>query len=383
MTEPERGRNEAERAKPGAKTVDLPELGHPLHIFIDTSIFHSLNFAFGNATLKSLVAAIQRGDVRLIVPEITRREVLAHLAKSVHEAKAAVGTYRKQAKILRNLPNHALAAVFAETDWASVQRALESGWEAFLTDASAIILPIDTADAAAVFEDYFVARAPFGGAGKKSEFPDGFVVRSLRSFAEKTKCKIAIVSQDSDFREACEVNLIWCPDLNTLVEFSAGSPPVKPEEVHALLKSFQTDINEKIVASFADRGFFWSSDEDHNADVEEVYDVEVEELDSHVLDVQDCWAEVAGTATIRFRANVRYPDPDMMYKDDETKEWISMGNTHVTLAADVSVPFSFSVDVGLLRKGDLDVEDVVINGNADIWFGDAEVEEVRREDYSQ
>ena len=363
----------------------LPDVGHPATVFIDTSVFESLNFAFGGTLLKALLARIKAGDLRLLISEITRQEVHSRLAVGVNAAKGAIGRFRKEAKILKGLPGHSLSAIFRDPDWVETKKSLSSDWERFIKAAKAQVLPIDGNATAEVFNDYFACKAPFGGGDKKNEFPDAFVIMALQSFAKKQKCKIIVVSHDNDFRSACEGNsmLVWCPDLNKVLEHSARFAPLSPDAIHSLLTQHRTELDAAIVASFQDRGFYWNSDEGHDSDVDETYDWEVESLEIAVIDTTDKSAEVAGNATIHFRASVQYPDPDMTYKDDETKEWFSLGNVDATLAATTEVPVTFRVNIDKLKKGIFEYEDLVVNNNGDVWFSEDEVEETHRPDYHE
>src|SRR5690606_3053747 len=142
----------------------------------------------------------------------------------------------------------------------------------------------------------------------KSEFPDAFVLKALHAFATEHMCKVVVVSGDPDFRAGCESSssLVWCPDLNIVLEHSERFRPLDPETIHSLLAKHREVLEAAIVELFHDRGFYWDSDESYDSEVDETYDEEVESLDLAVIDVTDEWAEVAGKAIIHFRASVQY-----------------------------------------------------------------------------
>ena len=61
--------------------------------------------------------------------------------------------------------------------------------------------------------------------------------------------------------------------------------PNSNDEILTLLEKHLPAVNAQVIKSFEDRGFSWDSEESLDADVEEVYDTEVEECDWEVDEV--------------------------------------------------------------------------------------------------
>ena len=171
--------------------------------------------------------------------------------------------------------------------------------------------------------------------------------------------------------------LIGCASLEQVVDHSQVAEALLHEEIRGLLASHRGELEAAVVASFADRGFYWDSDEGHDSEVVETYDEEVESRLWSVIAIEDGWADIAGDARIRFRATASYPDPNSCYRDSDTKELIFFGQEHATLTSTVNVPVTLRVNVELLRGNALEFEELVVNDNGDIWFSEDEIENVR------
>lgn len=365
----------------GGNGEAIPDLGHPIHVFIDTSTFEDLNFAFGSPLFAALLERVQAGEVRVVLSEITHREVSLRLTRLAKEAETGIAHAKRLARVLGE-QIEPLDAVF---EWDQIQHRLDQIWAQFIKDAQVELLPVGSDDGVRVVRDYFATKPPFAGGKKKNEFPDAFAIAALRRFSKAQSRKIAVISGDRDFVAACggDDDLVHFPNLPALLEHAARIPQFDPEELHALLEKHRAELESPILESFADRGFFWDSDEGHDSEVVETYEEELESWTVAVIDVESGRAEIAGDVTITFKASATYPDPDMMYRDDETKELVSIGNVTATLSATVTVPITFGIDIKKLRQGKLEWSDLVVNNNGDVWFSEDEIEEISRPDYSQ
>ena len=369
---------------PAATTPNWAAIGHPVHLFIDTSVFERLRFPFQLPLMQALVARAEAGDIRLVMPEIILRELREHAASAVQAAKDAHARFRKDAAILRNLPKHALAPVFADIDWEAIAKTIEKGLDRFLKAAKTETVTIAADDAPEVFDDYFARKPPFGAGKKKSEFPDAFAIKALLRFADDEDVSIAVVSGDGDWEAVCKTDdrLIWCPSLEAVIDHSQKAQSAQHERIRAALADHRQELEAAIVKSFADRGFYWDSEDGYDGDVEETYDEEVESLEWSIVGTEGRWADLAADASITFKASATFPDPDMSYRDDETKDIVSMGNKHVGLSATVTVPVTVRVNTRTLEKGELEFDDLTVNGNDDIWFAEDSIED-QGDDWSE
>lgn len=355
----------------------LNDLEHPVIVFIDTTEFVAANFDFGASLFKALLDRCQSGDIQLVVPEITHREVKSRIQVSVLEAKRALATFKKKGRVLRTLPQHPLHAIFADIDWAEMCRLIETQFDEFLKASAAEILPLEGDDVKTVFDDYFDQHPPFGEGKKKHEFPDAFAVKSLIRYANEKSRPVVIVSHDQDLESACDNSdhLIFCDSLRSVLEKSLALRPLSTEEIRAMLETHRKPVEKKIIESFRDRGFFWDDEEAPNNEIEETFDEEVNVWDWSIVNQDQDWVEVEGDVLITFYAHACYPDPDMSYWDKEDQTLISFGSETARVAASVDVPVRFRLNTSDLRDGRLALDDLEVNRHDDVWFT-GEIEEI-------
>lgn len=346
-------------------------------VFLDASVFIANALDFEGPLFKAVVARAEAADIELVIPEVTRREVCANIAESVREAEQGLAKFRKSARVLRPLSGHPLAPAFADLDWDLLRRQIEERFSRFLEAAHARVLAVAAADGSDVLDDYFDRRAPFGRGKKKCEFPDAFAVRALLRHAAETKRRVTVVSTDPDWKAACDQHdrLEYADSLDELLEHTLGPRPLGPDALRSLLERHRAALEAQVLQSFRDRGFFWDSDEAVDAEVVETFDEEIVSWDWAVIDQDEHYAEVAGDAEISFGVHVTYPDPDMCAWDSEDKEMIVLAYETARLSASATVPVTFRVDLDELREGELNVEDLTVNDNADVWIDNSEVEE--------
>jgi hypothetical protein len=94
-----------------------------------------------------------------------------------------------------------------------------------------------------IMEWYHRGRGPFGPK-KQKEFPDAIALAAILNFSKREKCSIAVVSQDSDFKRACEIytELLYFNSLPAFTEAILSGD----ERLSALKTALEADP-EKIV----------------------------------------------------------------------------------------------------------------------------------------
>ena len=128
----------------------------------------------------------------------------------------------------------------------------ESTVKSFLQECStATMLPYT--DAAVIFEQYFSSTPPFAKSGdKKSEFPDAFVIESLKLYLrENPNISVLVVSNDGDWKNSLAefTNVTLADNINEALQLihSCGEKLTKiidclNEEIVAMLASCTDDI---------------------------------------------------------------------------------------------------------------------------------------------
>ena len=356
----------------------LMELGYPVNLFIDTSTLKRLKFPFGLPRLQSLMDRLEAGDIQVALSEVVVSEIRDHVSADVDEAKKAHTRFRKDASILRIINNQDIAVLVTEKDWSAIQTAALAAVNRFFATPGVNVLPINGEDAVGVFADYFARRAPFGEGKKKSEFPDSFAMKALLRYAQSEKCKIAVVSEDGDWKKACadHAEIIHCPSLEQVVDYSQTAKAELHSEIRELLDDHSAELELAVLESFRDRGFYWDSDEGYDAEVEETYDENVETWPRSVIATEDGWADIAGDARIHFRATAIYPDPDSCFRDSDTKELVYFGNVHATLVSTITVQVRVWVNIESLRQNKLEFKEIIVEDDRDIWFSGDVIDEL-------
>jgi len=176
-------------------------------ITIDTQVI----YANGHELDSGLVGQLDQykdGLVKFILSEINLREIHKaltekakspqdSLAKAIKSGSANGQIETDQLNALKSVQN----AMIPPSDHATKQLT------EFLAKSGAEVVAADRAEIKSILGKYFKNEPPFGGKGKKSEFPDAIALISLESWAKENGKKILAVSKDNDwatFAKGCE-----------------------------------------------------------------------------------------------------------------------------------------------------------------------------------
>lgn len=173
-------------------------------IIVDTSAFYNEQFDFVGAQdsiLPSLFEIINEKKISLITHPILRSEIKKHIADSeviskLSNFKTAIKKYKGTLELIGLSADE----ITERVDALNMQEKLTDAFEKAFEEANELPYP----NAEDVFAQYFTCAAPFAASGdKKSEFPDAFVILSIKQYlkANPTKC-ILILTDDGDWRAA-------------------------------------------------------------------------------------------------------------------------------------------------------------------------------------
>jgi len=169
----------------------------PIDVFLDTSVFVSLNYNYANHLFVALRDRVIEGRARLVMPTSTIQEVKAHIKKDVASAAQAIKKARTDMRALRNVRSVNVAVLFEDVDIEALASELVEAFDAFLAQLKAEIVKVEDADTKHVFSLYFANTPPFGSGKKKFEFPDAFALSALNEWAVDCKVKLHVVSGDN------------------------------------------------------------------------------------------------------------------------------------------------------------------------------------------
>lgn len=177
----------------------MPDDGSHLrtkYVFIDTQAFRRARFDWHGRSLSKLVEFAKKDQLRLLVTDVTIREVKSQLSELLNEANSSV---TKHSGILEQLG--ASVAIDRLRNQAAAVKTLETAFDEFLKSTKALHAPL-VSDVNGLLDDYFARRPPFSSK-KKAEFSDAISIASIRRWCEQNSSTVYIVSQDPDLRDCC------------------------------------------------------------------------------------------------------------------------------------------------------------------------------------
>jgi len=133
----------------------------------------------------------------VVYTDLTRGEVVAQMREFCTEGSKAA---QKWQTLYGQLGLSAAAATLADVEGCVAK--MTAGFDTWLKACRAFKCR-EPPDLAAVLDDYFGGRPPFGPGAKKSEFPDALVVSALRTWAAAIRSKVYLVSTDKDLEACC------------------------------------------------------------------------------------------------------------------------------------------------------------------------------------
>jgi PIN domain len=198
------------------------------YIFVDTQSFRQARFDWNGKWLAKLVEFAKDGHLCLLTTEITKREITSQLQEVLKDAENAA---RKHRIVFEQL---GVSEAFPKLTDPNALKILEAEFSKFLLAVGAIEVPL-VAQVGALFDDYFARRPPFSEK-KKSEFPDAFVVASLRDWCQKQKATVYVVSGDPDLKACCASDnlLIWSDSIGDIVSKATVSKGLYDALVNAI-----------------------------------------------------------------------------------------------------------------------------------------------------
>lgn len=301
------------------------EIDLPISLaFLDTSVYVSTNYAFDGPLFSALRARIENQQLILGITPITVKEVEAKIRSGVSEAQEALEKAKNKAFILRNSQEGCIVATFLPWNKQEVEDELLNRFRKFLSDFDVEVLDYADVDVKEMFDLYFNKKAPFGDTKKKNEFPDAFALKILESWSIEEGKRIYVVSNDSDMSYGVSnfSGLDYSPSLPDLL----STLSFKYEELAPICAEVyefaREDIDQELAGQFSDRGFYI---DDQQGDVDEVYDVSVDDYEPRLLRIEHdqgddtVLAEFEVIPKISFKARLSYDDLATASYDSEDK----------------------------------------------------------------
>jgi hypothetical protein len=309
------------------------------HVYLDASVYRALQFDWGGRSLSGLTDLARRGLVRVLVTEITLREVKSLMDEMWSEANKSM---QRVAVVLGQLGLG--DAVSAVADGATCVAKMQEAFEKWLLRCNVLTCKCE-ANLSAIMDDYFAARPPFGSGKKKAEFPDAIVASMLRAWCAATEQSVYVVSIDGDLKACCapEGPLIHAASVAEVVSHGTASAAVHDAVTAAIQESnwlFQTIQAEVTVL-------------DVEVEEEPGYEVEVESVkledisidEVFVLDFDGTDMTCSAGLTGEFALRARIEQEPMQYSE---RDW-DPGYRHtqwINVPADLTAIFTASIAQG-------------------------------------
>ena len=226
----------------------------PDAIFVDTNIFDRQHYNFQGSALTSFAQACQAHGLTLLLPDPVLRELKRHVRDRAVEAHESVNKARRAAPFLQTIRQEGKSSREELTHYGTIATA---ALQAYLQQFKTVELGYDGLDLKQLMDWYDAQTAPFGGAGKRKEFPDAFAIAMVEAFASKNAMYVAVVSDDKGVKAACDrySKLSHFAELTALTELLVNDQ----EQVAAYKAAIESDSKElesQIAAAAAERTFY-------------------------------------------------------------------------------------------------------------------------------
>lgn len=200
------------------RIVDLIGANQVGAIALDTSVFDAQQRNLEGGLLRRVEQFHRSDRVRVLMPDVVRREVEAHLRRDAAEARSGLARAVRMAARAQLLSSDALdqlQIIEYQMDEPALAAATRmAGW---LAGTRAEVLDIAArVDMRTLFERYFAAQPPFAESSKKKhEFPDAVALLALEHWADEHDTAVLVVSTDADWQRFCAAHprLLWTNNL--------------------------------------------------------------------------------------------------------------------------------------------------------------------------
>ncbi|WP_299787515.1 PIN domain-containing protein [uncultured Shewanella sp.] len=296
-------------------------------VFVDTSAYESKNYQFSEHALGKLCDFLESERLHLLITQITINEIKAHLLEKSEESARAIKKIQKDAMFLRNTPELACHGVFEKVKADDIYNIALEKFEGFLEKSSAEVVDIKGVDASVVFEKYFKSEPPFGGANKKSEFPDAFVLEAVSKVSKERGHTLYVISDDGDMEKYAATldNLIHLKRVDDFLDLVVRKEEELKEPVKfadSILEQLEANLIESVNEIISSSEFY--SDEADGLE-DEIYQVGIESIcinNKNIISVSDEHVEYEIDFEVTLKAYYSIADYDRSPWDPEDKVYM-------------------------------------------------------------
>ncbi|MCT7361091.1 PIN domain-containing protein [Thalassolituus pacificus] len=335
-------------------------------VFIDTQSFVKMGLNFNHPALESFLELCKEKKLLHLTTTVVKREVESKIQSSIQEALSSLQGFRRKARLLENIDDESIKALFNDIDEDEVHKKAISVYEEFLAESNSNILNASSVNAEDVLELYFGKKPPFGEGKKKSEFPDAISLFSVLN--EIGDEKAYVISDDSDLKEFCSSskNLISIDTLDKFLDLYNEYESAITDLVKKYLSSIDGDIKNKIEEQITDA---WAYNEApwEDSEVEEFNVLQVHDFEPTVVWVNEEECLITFDVDVDIEYIVTGPDFNGGIYDKEDGRIYTFGTTTHSGAATntftMELGFSYELEDGELK--DIDETEFYVAGLSD------------------
>lgn len=338
------------------------------HLFIDTSFFEENNFFKGK--LVRLYQYAKDGYVKLYTNKIVIKEVESRISKKMAVAKSNCSKLfnNPDSYILGNTSQSEAIRKLKDKDYFKREtKRLCSDFDKMIAEIPFTIIPYEDIDFPQIIEDYFSENPPFKEGEKKSEFPDAFIISSIEKYCKKNGVKIEALSNDNDWIKYKPKNFTISDDIDIIFEGIAKE--MRRNDAIAFVTHL-VDIHKdeilKQLQKYITKNVYFENTDYIDSEIIIFILRELDLTNESITYIDDMSAEVVASVNIDISADIKYPDYENAYWDNEDKVYYFLEEVTSNHDFDVSVDVLLSIEYDLENESFFELEIKSVNNEKPI-----------------
>lgn len=231
----------------------------PTSIFIDTNIFDENCYNFSSSVFIAFNNAVKGFDLKLLMPDPIKREILRHISENCDAAVKALKSALKEAPFLnsyskfpKRYENHLIKKEIYDLK--------KDELFSFFKDLNTLDLSYDNVNISEIMDWSDQRIAPFT-IQKSNEFSDSLAILILHEYFKRSFEDIAVISRDKGIEKACERYPVfkYYNSLQAYCEQLINSP-ARISEIHESILLYKDNIESSITEIFINSEFYLPMD---------------------------------------------------------------------------------------------------------------------------
>jgi hypothetical protein len=334
-------------------------------VSLDTQVFVATGYGFNNKAFLSLKSHFASGRLKLVMTDITVKEVHARIKESVAEELVYQRSFVNKSAALFNCSIPEVKTSLTKFDPDDVAKDLSKQFESFLKDAKATIIETEDLSLGNVFDKYFKKEPPFGGTeGKRNEFPDAFAIKALSEWAEAHGLQMFVVSKDKLFQQACAEfpELLSKSTLTEVLDHVSSDDEQLAEFVRTETLKREKEISADVKKEFEDR-YYYVEDEDGDAEVR-LKRLKLRDT-PEIIEIKDGEALLQLNFEAEYRADLSYNDSSNAIYDSEEKRLVYFDTRHEHVDREIDLVVEVRVSYEQMEPASFEIIGVSVTEPAD------------------